>query len=176
MLRWCDPQKKTKAWDKRSKVVGWEFYISYQLESIVTNNPKLVTFPSMKDSNFKKKYLLVRNLGKSPNDTPKKKLYIYKVPPPKKNTSDHSWSVEWKRQCDGMCIFSGWNFQHHQEAELFEATFEFFSANALVVVWIKNLEVSEAGDMNTTPKMNMVSWKIDIFNIDPQKVDFPLPS
>lgn len=30
--------------------------------------------------------------------------------------------------------------------------------------------------MNTTPKMNMVSWKIDIFNIDPQKVDFPLPS
>ena len=118
--------------------MGWEFYISYQLESIVTNNPKLVTFPSMKDSSFKKKYLLVRNLGKSPNDTPRKKLYIYIVPPPQKKTHQIIHEALNESANVTVCAFFKdgifMNFQHHQEAELFEATFEFFSANALVVV------------------------------------------
>lgn len=97
---------------------------------------------------LQKKVLVGAQSWQIPQWHPQKEIiYIYIVPPQKKKTHQIIHEALNESANVTVCAFFKdgifMNFQHHQEAELFEATFEFFSANALVVVWIKNLEVSD---------------------------------
>lgn len=172
MGRWCDPPKKTQRHEiKGPKLWDGSFTFPISLSQSSPTTRSWSPFQAWKIQALKKSTCWCAILANHQMTPTNKKLCVYiKIVPKKKHIKSFIMKGPLKSRYVTVCaFFQDGIFNITKKLSFLRPLlnssrlmrWSLFESNT----WRFQRQVKAGVDMNTTPKMNMVSWKIDIFNI-----------